>query len=84
LILKDFFPVYCRFICPDNERMRDKGENPMNMPIENGFAVFLDDTVVSIGDDFGHAAELEMVLSEMHPDSKFTIREFRKFGAIIL
>ena len=56
----------------------------MNMPIENGFAVFLDDTVVSIGDDFGHAAELEMVLSEMHPDSKFTIREFRKFGAIIL
>ena len=55
-----------------------------NMTIENGFAIFQDDTVVSVEADFGNAAELEMVLSEMHPDSKFTIREFRKFGAIIL
>ena len=57
------------------------------MTIENGFAVFQDDTMVSVEADFGNAAcsaaELEMVLSEMHPDSKFTIRKFRNFGEII-
>ena len=56
----------------------------MNPPIENGFAIFKDDAVVAVESDFGNAAEHEMVLSEMNPDSKFTIREFRKFGAIIL
>ena len=53
------------------------------MMIENGFAVFQDDAVVSVEADFGNAAKLEMVLSEMHPGSKFTIRKFRNFGEII-
>ena len=56
----------------------------MNTFFENGFAIFKDDTVVAVESDFGNAAEHEMVLSEMNPDSNFTIREFREFGAIIL
>ena len=32
-----------------------------------------DGVTVAIENDFGNAAEHEMVLSEMHPDDKFTI-----------
>ena len=50
---------------------------------ESGFAIFKDDEVVATELDFGNAAEHEMVLSEKHPDSKFTIRKFSKFGEIM-
>ncbi len=51
--------------------------------MENGFAIFKDGVVVATEGDFGNAAELEMVLSEMNPDSKFEIRRFENHGAII-
>jgi hypothetical protein len=49
--------------------------------MENGFAVVQDGKVVAKEEDFGNACELEMFLSEKHPDSKFQVKEF--VGCII-
>ena len=44
--------------------------------METGFLVLKDGEIVSKEFDLGNAAELHMVMCEMHPESKIEIREF--------
>ena len=44
--------------------------------METGFLVLKDGEIASKEGDFGNAAELRMVLREIHPESVIEIREF--------
>jgi len=44
--------------------------------MEQGFLLLKDGEIVGKEEDIGNASELQMVLSEMNPNSKIEIREF--------
>ena len=44
--------------------------------METGFLVLKDGEIASKEGDFGNAAELRMVLQEIHPESVIEIKEF--------
>ena len=50
--------------------------NKKEVVMEEGFLVLRDGEIVSKEGDFGNAAELRMVLQEIHPESVIEIREF--------